>query len=88
MRLLVQRIIDGAQQCLDMAKQRRNWGGIGEFYLDYSEWPQANAAQDFEALRQEIHNVFLEKEEPGIIIQFFPEDGRLRIGVIRTSENE
>lgn len=88
MRDTLQPIIEGAQQRLDEAKQRRGWGGIGEFCLDYADWPEAGTMQNYAALQKEVHNAFLEKGEPGILVQFFPENKRLRIGVIRTSEND
>ena len=88
MQALLQTIIVGAQQRLDEAKQRRNWGGIGDFYLNYADCPEAAYEQNYETLLHDVQAAFQSKGEPGILVQFFPEEDRLRIGVIRTNKND
>ena len=87
MKTLHQEMCDQAAEILARAKKRRNWGGIGEFNLSYEDWPEARNKADYQMLRDEVENAFLEKGEAAVIVQLFPNEDSLRVLVSRGADN-
>lgn len=86
--LLVQKIYDSAGALLSEAKERRNWGGIGEFKMDPSLIPSDEGEEAFVQLRHEVEARFKANGEPGILILFMDGEPEIRVAVCRTNEND